>query len=148
MSLIWNRIKHFKPEEFEDPEAPGSWIHMDPETVLGLDRLRETTGWPIVTHNRCGIRGCVCIRRAGHSDNSRHYADHPAGCSAVDFHFVTDAAAREQAIAVLRSGFGGIGIYYDWHWNGRPLPVGFHVDRRMFPQMWNRAAGEYIYLLQ
>jgi hypothetical protein len=74
-----------------------------------------------------------------------HYAPH---CSAVDFHFKTSVDQRAQAVKVLRSGFNGIGIYYDWHWNGQLLPVGFHVDNRKRPQVWHRKNGNYFYLLQ
>lgn len=141
-------IDHFSPEEFDDPEVPGSWVHMSVETVRALDRLRDATGWPIVTHNKFGVRGCVCVRPEGHSPNSRHYAFHPEGCSAVDFHFDTDADPRDQAYMVITSGFSGVGFYYHWKWNGQPLKVGFHVDLRLRPQYWKKEKGQYIYLLQ
>lgn len=144
----WSKIEHFKPEDFADPEYPGSWIYMAPETVYRLDRLRKETGWPIVPHNRYGIRGCVCVDAHGHSDKSYHYVDHPEGCSAVDWHFACKADARDQAFAVLTSGFRGLGIYYDWHWGGVLLAVGFHTDGRLRPQVWKREKGEYFYLLK
>lgn len=145
--MIWQNIKHFKHSEFDDPEAPGSWIYLDPVTVLVLDRLREQTGWPIITHNKFGIRGCVCVSSSGHSKNSYHYKNNRAGCSAVDWHFVTDACPREQAMTVLRTAFNGIGVYYDWHWDNHLLPVGFHTDLRPRPQIWKRVNGKYIYFL-
>ena len=152
----WAKIAHFAPIEFDDPEVPGSHEYMYEGTITLIDRLRKLTGWPILTHNKHGLRGCVCIRHAGHSDNSLHHYDHPDGCSAVDWHFVTDASPRDQAMAVLRSGFTGIGIYYDWRWPSRDrdgrlvsatLPVGFHTDLRPRPQIWTRKGGEYIYWL-
>jgi len=145
MTIDWNKIRHFKPSEFDDPEAPGSHVHQDAATVYALDNLRHKTGWPIVTHNRFGLRGCVCVRPAGHSTGSLHYVEN--GASAVDFHFATQAAPRAQAMAVLGSGFAGVGIYYDWHWAGRRLAIGFHVDQRHRPQIWKRIDGEYIYFL-
>ena len=144
----WPPVKHFVPEEFDDPDVPGSWGYMEPLTVCSLDNLREKTGWPIITHNKFGLRGCVCVEPSGHSKNSRHYIDHPEGCSAVDWHFDTDANPREQALMVLQSGFSGIGIYYDWHWDNKPLPVGFHTDIRPRPQVWKRDKGTYFYLLK
>ena len=145
--MNWEKIKHFKPKEFDDPDYPGSWKHMDPETIFLLDRLREDARWPIITHNKYGIKGCVCMDAKGHSKTSRHYVTHPGWCSAVDWHFLTNEDARVQVMAVLRSGFTGIGIYYDWSWDGSSLSIGFHVDRRDRPQVWRRDKGKYLYLL-
>jgi len=146
----WEHIQYFAPEEFDDPLAPGSGRLIDMRTVYLLDRLRAITGWPIITHNRHGLRGCVCVRPRGHSAGSTHYLEHPEGPSAVDFHFATDEDARAQAMYVLRAGFPGIGIYQlqgQWPGIGR-LPVWFHVDHRKSPQVWKREGGEYVYLLR
>lgn len=141
-------IRHFTHDEFDDPDVPGSWKYMQMITIRTLDDLREKTGWPVITHNKFGLHGCVCVEPSGHSKNSRHYKDNPEGCSAVDWHFNTDADPREQALMVLQSGFSGIGIYYDWHWDGRSLNVGFHTDIRSRPQLWIRENKEYFYLLK
>lgn len=148
--MDWTLIEHFKPEEFDDPFAfvPGSSRHMSSATIFSLENLREYTGWPIVTHNKFGLRGCVCADPEGHSKDSYHYIDHPEGCSAVDWHFVCNANPREQALMVLQSGFTGIGLYYDWHWNSKQLPVGFHTDFRKRPQIWKRENNKYLYLLK
>jgi hypothetical protein len=143
MSIDWTKVKNFDSDEFDDPTHPGSWINMSPQTIYLLDVIRDFTDWPIITHNKHGIRGCVCVEAAGHACNSRHYIDHPCGCSAVDFHFDCTAKPRDQAMAVLRSGFPGIGIYYDWS----SCDIGFHVDYRSKPQVWRRVGGDYIYLL-
>ena len=143
--IDWTKIRSFLPHEFDDPGYPGSWIYLDPGTVYELDRLRQKTGWKIVTHNKYGLRGCVCVDPDGHSPESLHYVAN--GCSAVDWHFVTDVDPRTQAREVLKSGFTGIGIYYDWHWIGK-LPVGFHTDMRLRPQVWQRDNGKYLYLLK
>lgn len=146
-SVDWNKIEHFKPEEFDDPTQPGSWIHIDPMTVIELNTLRKRALIPIVTHNKFGLRGCVCMEASGHSADSRHYAEN--ACDAVDFHFETDADPRDQVFFILnKTGFTGVGIYYDWSWQGEPLPVGFHVDRRPRKQIWRRDKGEYFYLLK
>ena len=142
----WATVDHFEPDEFDDPRHPGSWVHMAPETIYCLDRLREQTGWPIETHNKYGLRGCVCVDQNGHSHGSRHYVANQ--CDAVDWHFVTDESPRIQAMRVMQSGFTGIGIYYDWHWIGGKLLVGFHTDRRKRPQIWKEEKGKRIYLLK
>lgn len=143
--MDWSRINNFIPEEFDDPDHPGSHVHMDPVTIIRLDQLRDQTGWPVITHNKFGLHGCVCMEKSGHAPNSLHY---PPNCSAVDFHFDTETDTRTQAMTVLRSGFNGIGIYYDWQWDGKPLPIGFHVDNRTRPQIWKRQTNQYIYLLR
>ena len=144
-NMDWSRINHFDPEEFDDPDHPGSHAMMDPLTIIRLDQMRENTGWPIITHNKFGLRGCVCIEHTGHSAASLHYAPN---CSAVDFHFKTQTDARTQAVKVLHSGFNGIGIYYDWHWDNKKLAIGFHVDGRSRPQIWKREKGQYTYLFK
>jgi len=146
--IDWTEIEYFEPEEFDDPDVPESWTFMDPTSIDLLNDLRRATGWPIFTHNEFGVRGCVCVKADGHSANSRHYAMHPDGCSAIDWHFDTDADPRAQALAVLQSGFTGIGVYYDWRWAGKPLVIGFHTDRRERPQIWKRENGSYTYLLK
>lgn len=156
--LDWSGIKHFVPSEFDDPDWPGSYTWMSSQTIILLDQLREHTGrpgWPIITHNKHGVHGCVCMSKAYHSANSFHNHDNPNICSAVDFHFRTTASAREQAFAVMQSGFTGIGIYQGcWRWPSKwadPegfLSIGFHVDLRKHFQVWKYEQGEYIYLLQ
>ncbi len=57
MTIDWAAIRHiFVPAEFDDPGHPGSYVFMDPQTVAHLVRLRTGTGWPIVTHNKFGLR--------------------------------------------------------------------------------------------
>jgi len=146
--MDWKSIEHFTPEEFDDPHVPGSHTHMSHATIASLENLRDWTGWPIITHNKFGLRGCVCVDPDGHSKNSYHYIEHQEGCSAVDWHFVCNAEPREQALMVLQAGFTGIGIYYDWRWGGKPLSIGFHTDMRVRPQAWKRENGKYIYLLK
>lgn len=152
--LDWSRIEHFVPGEFSDPFYKGSWRFMSAETILMLDWLRKNTGWPIVTHNKHGIRGAVCYHPEGHSNNSFHYVEN--GAHAVDFHFLTKASIREQAYEVMQSGFTGIGFYYDWLWfdsktrKSYDIPIGFHCDCRGVKrlQIWKRENGKYIYLLR
>ncbi len=145
MQIDWSKITWFAPEEFDDPNHPGSHTLMDARSIIALNQLREATGWGIITHNKHGLRGCVCVDKTGHSSKSLHYPPH---CNAVDFHFDCTVDAREQAMRVLRSGFAGIGIYYDWHWNNDRLSVGFHVDLRKRPQVWTRKKGQYLYILE
>ena len=143
--IDWSKIKHFAPDEFDDPDFPDSHQYMNPKTIQMLDNLRDETGWPIITHNKFGLRGCVCMNHEGHSPNSHHYYPY---ASAVDFHFKTDVDPRIQAMKVISFGFWGIGVYYDWNWKDENLPIGFHVDQRIRPQIWKRENKKYTYLLK
>jgi hypothetical protein len=144
--INWSHIKWFKREEFDDPNYPESGNLIDVTLLFMLDKLRHKTGWPIVPHGAVG--GCVDIDGShGHAKNSYHLASN--GARAVDFHFVTDADPRIQYYEISRFGFPGLGIYYDWHWAGKLLPLGFHVDLRprTMTQRWRRHKGQYLYLL-
>lgn len=144
--IDWTKVRHFTFQEFDDPDHPGSGRLISENIVLRLDELRERTGWPIVTHNKFGLRGCVCIDPVGHAPKSYHYKEN--GACAVDWHFVCDADIRQQAYAVLAAGFRGVGMYpAQWHWAGKLLSIGFHVDDRPRPQYWVKKDGGYVYLL-
>jgi len=151
--IKWSAIKYFKPREFDDPLHPGSGESISGRVLFLLVELRIETGWPIRTHWEMG--GCVDVDGShGHSGNSYHLLEN--GAEAVDFHFLSedgkrlcDAHPRMQYAKVEQMRFGGIGVYYDWKWNNKALPIGFHVDPRPVERMqrWKRVKGEYIYLL-
>ena len=145
-SINWKRVRHFTPEEFNDPNYPDSGKNIDGTLLYRVDELRHETGWPILTHWKVG--GCIDVDGSqGHSKNSYHLIAN--GAKACDFHFITEVDSRLQYREVEKMGFPGLGIYYDWHWNGKLLRIGFHVDMRPKSrlQRWTRRNGEYFYLL-
>jgi len=142
----WKRVRYFVPNEFDDPNYLDSGKNIDGALLYKLDELRHETGWPIVTHWEVG--GCVDVGGThGHSENSYHLITN--GAKACDFHFLTNIDPRLQYREVEKIGFFGIGIYYDWHWDDKLLPIGFHVDERPKNklQRWTRRNGQYFYLL-
>lgn len=149
----WEKIKYFTPKEIEDSDHPGSWKYMAKDTLFLLDKLRAEVNAPIIVHNNTKIKGAVAVNAKGHALTSRHYPKAPARpfppiSDAIDWHFKTDLSPRLQAMAVLQSGFTGIGIYYYWHWNNQPLSIGFHTDLRAKPQIWTEyEKHSRIYLL-
>lgn len=148
MSQInWSDVPHFKCGEFDDPNHPGSGDMIDRKLLRHLVALRVQTGWPVIIHGAVG--GAVDVDGSwGHADASYHLQKQ--GCKAVDWHFVADVDVRTQAFLILQAGFRGVGFYYDWHWNGELLSIGFHTDMRPLgrTQVWKRVDGEYIYLLR
>jgi len=145
--IEWNKIPEFAREEFDDPNHPGSGDLIDPVLFSKILTMRRYTGWPTVIHGIVG--GAVDVDgRHGHAKSSLHLKK--MGCKAADFHFNTEAPTREQYNIVRQFGFSGVGIYYDWHWFGEQLRIGFHVDDRPRDriQRWTRRDGEYFYLLR
>ena len=145
--IDWANIRYFHPHEFDDPLYPGSGKSIDGELVTLLDNVRIQTGWPIIIHAKVG--GAVDVSgKHGHSSNSFHLQWN--GCLAADFHFLTNAPPRAQYAWIEKQEFTGIGVYYCWHWNGKLLPIAFHVDKRPVDriQRWVcRERGEYNFLL-
>ena len=124
-------------EEFSDPLHLGSGDLINPEFLVLVVRLRKDTGFPVVIHAAVDVDGTH-----GHAPNSLHLVKN--GAKAIDFHFSTKANQREQFYYVVKGGFTGIGVYYDWNnW-------GFHVDMREKDktQIWIRDKGKYMYFLK
>ena len=147
--INWKFVKNFEPYEFDDPLVPQSGNQIDGKLLLKLQKLRDLTGLPIRTHWEVG--GCVDVSgRHNHAKTSYHLG--LMGCRACDFHF-EDPEGKNDPRKLYRMveeiGWGGLGVYYDWHWAGKLLPIGFHVDIRPVnrTQRWTRRNGIYQYLL-
>lgn len=147
MNDFWDSIKYFVPDEFDDPLYPGSGRKIYRKLVTNLDLLRVNARCKVIVHSSVG--GAVDIDGThNHADRSYHLEK--MGCKAADIHLETDMHPRMQYRLIESVGFPGIGIYYDWYWDGRLLPIGFHVDFRPWNmvQRWvRRGREEYLYLL-
>jgi hypothetical protein len=103
-------LKYFSQEEFTHPEQ------MSHNFLLRLDSLRGYLQTPtFITSSTGGI----------HTPGSFHYKG-----LAVDF-IVPGYKSTLASLWVIieRFGFGGIGIYPEWEYNGIKIG-GFHVDDR------------------
>jgi hypothetical protein len=151
--MDWSNIRHFQQKEFDDPLYPGSGEGIDSALVYKMDTMRgraeeEDPQVKCIIHGKVG--GAVDVAgKHGHALNSFHLKWN--GAKAVDFHFKTHIDPRLQYFLwVEPMKFPAIGIYYCWHWNGKLLPVGFHIDLRPTHrvQRWTcREKGKYEYLL-
>jgi len=144
--ITWDNIHHFVEKEFEDSYYKGSGKHINMTMVLNLDYVWERV------YTMSGKKPVIIITQAvdvfgehGHSGNSFHLKIN--GCKAIDFFILTDLDSREQYKIVEKQGFNGLGVYYDWKYKGKILPIGFHVDSRKKIQRWTRRNGQYFYLL-
>lgn len=146
--IDWSQYsRYFKEEDFADPKVKNSGSMIDFNLFRLMIDLKIRSGEEVKTHSSIG--GCVDVNGDyGHSKESFHLMK--MGCKAVDFHFECNLNIREQVHKVVVIGFTGVGIYYNKEFNGRILPVSFHVDNRPTKKMqiWKKTNGRYIYLLK
>ncbi len=134
--LDWNSIDNFSESEFAHTDLD----KIDESIILELQSFREILGHPITpSPNKNGW-----ARESG-KRTSYHYAIGRL-CNAGDV-FVGCHIA-EAFLAALRCKFGGIGIYLDTTYRGKPRPM-LHVDLRPMSRqiMWLRETidGEEVY---
>ena len=144
----WKSVVRFKPREFDDPQFPGSGIHIDAHLVLLLDKLALSTNYRIMTHWKIG--GAIDMQGThGHARKSYHRYD--MGCRACDFHMLDHdyqpltINLREQYIKICEAGFSCVIVYPWW----KPYPGGFHADvrpRTIANHMYSPSYKEYTVL--
>lgn len=138
--MSWSEIEHFKPEEFDAKDIPGSGREkMSLSFVMALDKyhrlLSQHLGYDIaiVIHQNGGYA------TGGHSSNSAHYKG-----KAADFHAVNKQTGLIidwmdlWIVAEKCALFNGIGLYPGWH------SPGLHVDRGAPYRRWMRSDGLYL----
>lgn len=118
---------------FSRSEFPDTVADCDPRLIEKLDVFRAALGSPIYPSP---VKG-AWVRSSG-APTSRHYKTHadagdvfPDGCPVVAY------------VGALLE-FGGVGIYFDTHFRGKPH-VMLHVDLRPNATTWFRHRGEYHY---
>ena len=130
--IDWTLIKHFKSSEFsENPD-----LHAESRLIETLDAFRDIVDKPIYPSP---VEGALA-RFAG-SEESRHYAIGRRS-DAVDV-FV-DCDIREAWMTAFRSKlWGGIGVYFDTHFQDKPWCM-LHLDLREGTTVyWYRANHAY-----
>lgn len=105
--------KHFKTTDFVD------YSSMNMELIKKLDQLREMANSPIF------VSSSNSQKKGVHVTKSQHYLG-----NAVDIIFTKWSGTVQELIDLIdKIGFTGIGIYPEWHYNGKTV-VGFHLDVR------------------
>lgn len=122
----WDDIKHFKPSEFDSPDAKGSGAEkMDEKFVRDLDMLRSLFGKPLIITS--GYRTATHNSKVGGSPRSKHLEG-----IAADIKVAGEDAHKLLGIAYT-VGFTGIGINQAGEWGKRFI----HLDNREQPTIWS-----------
>lgn len=132
MTIEWAHIEHFSPSEFsEDPDK-----YAEPALIEALDAFRGVLESPIYPSPVMGA-----LARFGGSMTSRHYA---VGRKSDAIDVFTAGDIRHAWMTAFSSKiWGGIGVYFDTHYQGKPWPM-LHLDLRPGKTIyWYRVNGQY-----
>ncbi len=101
--LDWNKIKYFKPSEFDSPDLPGSGKNMQQSTIEKLERARSSAGVPFGINS--GYRTQKHNDSLEHSvKDSAHRTGHAADIA------VTKDTYGKILTALINAGFKRIGL--------------------------------------
>ncbi len=110
--MNWDAIRHFKPHEFDSPDAPGSGENMDPEFVAMLDRLRERVGVPLIVNS--GYRTAdYNAQLEGSVDGSAHTRGKAVDLAARSSRERLQIIAQALEIGIRRVGIGRTFVHLD-----------------------------------
>jgi uncharacterized protein YcbK (DUF882 family) len=99
----FENIKYFKPQEFNSPDFPSSWKHMDYKFIRKLDRVREKAGIPI------NIISAYRTPSHNYTVGGTKTSSHLKGL-AIDFKVDNSEQRYKFLKAILSVGFNRIGI--------------------------------------
>jgi len=123
MSLkIFDKIKHFKLEDFDHPDM------LDDITLQMLDDMVEQEGWV----KKISIKMHADFAYSGHSDKSMHYMGKAFDVSILDTESGKPLPIIEQFLIAIRYFWTGIGIYPRWN------SPGLHLDTRPITRFTRR----------
>lgn len=117
----WDKITHFKREEFDSPDKEGSGSIMDMQFVKLLDNMRQVTNIPMKINS--GVRTISHNKIVGGKRNSSHLKG-----VAVDIHCNSSITRQKLITAAIRYGIKRIGI-------GNTF-IHIDVDSSKSPSIW------------
>ncbi len=133
--MDWDRMIYFHKEEFPDDVGL-----VTPMLFFTLDLYRGLLGHGVIPSRAKGA-----LARVDGSKGSRHYAVGRLS-DAVDV-YVNCPIFKAWTIALQSQLFGGVGVYFDKHYNGQPRPM-LHLDLRpsLSTFIWfTNEKGKYFY---
>lgn len=109
--MDWNYIRHFKPFEFDSPDAPGSGSNMNIPFVMKLDQVRQLVGEPLSVHS--GYRTPAHNAKVGGVDSSAHESGHAADIGALSSQLKFKVLHAAVQVGFKRIGIGSSFIHLD-----------------------------------
>lgn len=100
-------VKNFRPEEFDDPTAPGTGDKMDERLIRGLDQARDLAGIPFIVES--GARTVEHNTAVGGRPKSAHMLTENT-YKAVDLKAETPQRRFRMLHALLAVGFDRLEI--------------------------------------
>lgn len=120
MTIKWDEIVHFKPDEFNRPEL------LRPEMAMMLDDLRGEYGGPVIISS--SYRDPQTNMVVGGAKDSAHLPDPTDGLySGIDFTLPGNKVPSKDAFKIVflafRLGFARIGVY--------PKHIHLDIEKRL-----------------
>lgn len=140
MKIDWEMVNYFNPEIDEFSEDPDKYA--DPKLIYAIDAFRAISSSPIHPSPATG----ALARFEETAKYSRHYAIGRKS-DAIDI-FCEEPIQNAYLKAITCGLFGGVGVYFDTRYKGKPWPM-LHLDLRPLKNstitLWYRDISGYSY---